>query len=326
MTGTNNRQFGDGNGVPKDSTDAFQVPADGLLYLSEIVERCEDLIHHHIWSGIHISRLKRWLANFKTDKEKYFAACVLDALIYRSQDQTIALIKQLFQRILPDLARLDPIPDGPTSDWTPSLKKGSYKPDPGVRLVTVVRQTDPPTKSAYIIARFMKQYLSIDEAWIIKPWDMQRHFDCGIKVFVFIDDFLGTGDQFIELIGSESLQQLLRIAYCAYVPLAAHVIGITALRNAYPDLRVRTVERLDSTHSLFNASCTCFEDSTNNREIARFFYYDLLRIKGINIEGPNRRGYGHLELAYSFSHATPDNCLPILWWKKNPAWNPLFDR
>lgn len=85
---------------------AFKLPRDGKIYIDQIVERCTSLIQCGIWGDMHPSHLRRWMKNFTTDEEKYFAACVLDSLIYRSKSQTIALIRQLFQRALPDLTRL----------------------------------------------------------------------------------------------------------------------------------------------------------------------------------------------------------------------------
>jgi hypothetical protein len=36
-------------------------------------------------------------------------------------------------------------------------------------------------------------------------------------------------------------------------------------------------------------------------------------------------GYGDLGLSYAFSHATPNNTLPIFWYSSN-KWTPLLDR
>lgn len=299
----------------------FHIPKDGQTYVSDIVDRCEELIHRDIWSGLHIQRLRKWISNFLTDEERYFAACVLDSLIFRSKDQTLALIKQLFQRVIPDLARLDPTPIRPISDWQQCLRDENSD----VRIVAAVKKRDPPTKSAHIVARLMKQYFFISEHNIIKPWEVEGCATIGIKVFLLIDDFLGTGDQIIELIKEEQLENSFSSIYIAYIPLVAHKDGINKLCAAFPALRVKGVEILDDSHSLFHDECSCFKDEMNTPESVKEFYYDLLKRKNIDIEGPDRRGYGHLEIAYVFEHAVPDNCLPILWWNSG-GWFPLFSR
>lgn len=125
------------------STTSFQLPRDGLTYIQEISARCRNLIDRDIWKDLDVARFRRWLANFKTNEEKYFAACVLDNLMYRSKDQTLALIKQMLQRILPDLMRLDPPSVSTPVDWATALAMPARSGDPGVRLVTAVTQSDP---------------------------------------------------------------------------------------------------------------------------------------------------------------------------------------
>lgn len=303
----------------------FKIPQDGHIYINGIIDRCENLIHHDIWHGIHPIKLRKWLSNFNTEEERYFAACVLDNLIYRSEDQTIAMMKHLLQRTLSDLNRTDPMPLSPEINFEQTLKR-TFPIDPKIRLVTVLRRADPHSKSSPTIARFMKRKLFVDENWIIKPWEIKEKIKEGIKVFLFIDDFLGTGDQFEKFFIAEMSYALLENAYFAYVPLTAHLKGIESLQNIYPNLRVTAVEIIDNTHSLFHPESLCFQDGINSPKSAKNFYYSLLNSKNISIYGPERRGYGSFELAYAFSHAVPDNCLPILWWSDEENWYPLFDR
>lgn len=140
----------------------FRVPRDGKIYIDQILDRCISLIQCGIWGDFHPSRLRLWMSNFTTDEEKYFAACVLDSLIYRSKNQTLALIRQLFQRTLPDSTRLDPSPIGHIEDWQFLLRSKSPKGDPSIRLVAAVTSDDPPGKSAHVMARYMMQDLSLD--------------------------------------------------------------------------------------------------------------------------------------------------------------------
>jgi hypothetical protein len=260
------------------------------------------------------------MKNFSTDEEKYFAACVLDSMIYRSKDQTVALIRQLFQRALPDLTRLEAGAVKHIEDWQELLHNQPLRSYPRVRLVAAVTSKSPPTKSAYVIARYMMQDLSIPERWIINPWEAMSHATAGANLFIFVDDFLGTGDQFERLVRKEKLASFFSSNYVVYAPLVAHTKGVQYLQSRYKNLRVCPVELLDDTYGLFHNDSATFDDQTNNSVSAKKFYYDFLKKKKMSV--PARRGFGHLELAYAFAHATPDNCLPILWWRK--GWQPLF--
>src|SRR6266852_4335671 len=96
---------------------SFLVPKDGEIFIELVLERCQNLIYSGIWDGITPDRLDTWMANFISETERYFGACVLDALIYRSEKQTFALMEQLFQRTLPDLIRRRPPPGALGKSW-----------------------------------------------------------------------------------------------------------------------------------------------------------------------------------------------------------------
>jgi hypothetical protein len=307
----------------KNRSSAFQLPPDARTYIQAILERCNQLILCGVWGDLDILRLNAWLNNFQTEPERYFAACVLDNLIYRSKKQTIAMLEQLFQRVIPDLTRLDPTPIGSIDNLLQDLKKA--RPDPGVRLVAAVKRQDPRTKSANEIARFIKRYFGVSEKLIIDPSQIRACAQRGIKVFVFVDDFLGTGYQFSELLKEEMLDgSFMSSVYVVYSPLVCHQAGRTRLGGLVPKLRVRSVEELDDSHGLFNRMSPCFVDGCNTHTSAKAFYYQLLRKKGLRLR--RQMGYGQLELAYAFEHATPNNSLPILWYDGNSDWTPLFCR
>src|SRR5690242_2226104 len=111
---------------------SFRLPHFAEPYIEKIHDRVEGLIAHGIWDGITTVKLRGWLANFKTPIDRYFSACLLDYLIYRSDRQTVALAKQALQRSLPDIQRTNPSGTGISADWLPRLHRDSGS-DPGVR-------------------------------------------------------------------------------------------------------------------------------------------------------------------------------------------------
>jgi hypothetical protein len=305
---------------------SFKVPEDGQTYISKIIERCDDLIFHGVWDGISQIKLNKWLANFDTDEEMYFAACLLDFLIYRSEPQTLAMIEQLFTRILPDLHIKYPMPIEPIDDWITHLSRTNPYFEPGLRFVAVVKHGDHPGKSGDIIARDFKRKFNINQRLLIDATQVVDCYRNGVHCFIFIDDFLGTGDQFKEVIESQNIHYILPYVYTAYTPLTAHITGVQAIERNFPSVYVSPVETLTAAYSVFNDACHCFVDGTNDAASAKKFYCELLKRKGIEQQGANRLGYGGLELAYVFNHAVPDNCLPLFWWYATPDFNPLFDR
>jgi hypothetical protein len=302
--------------------DTFRLPRDGSIYADKIFSRCRDLISYHFWSGMPQHRLDAWIANFRTPEERYFAARVLDALIYRSDDQTLALLRELITRVIPDYARIHGLPPQLQDMY---LKLRSPSMDPGIRIVPVLPPGAAPTKSGVILARHLKRALKIKENWIIHPDTVPAAISDGHTI-IFVDDFLGTGDQFTKFLKATKLVPVASSTCFIYGCLAAHEEGIGFLRKECPSVHVATVEKLDDSHALFHNSAGSFPDGINSVDCAKEFYYQLLDDRGFGIIGPNRRGFGHLEIVYAFEHSVPDNSLPILWWDHSSQWQHLFDR
>ena len=244
----------------------FTVPSSGGAYIEQILERSEALIATGIWAGLTSNRLRTWWKNFSTPEEKYFGACVLDSLVFRSRDQTIALMTQLFQRSLPDLSRKALPTLGFQDNWMEAL---SGVADPEIRLVVVIKPHDNPTKSGPILARMYRRHLKIHPDWIIWPWRMNDPANSNVKSFVFIDDFVGTGEQFCEFTEHFKIDGLFGSRYCIYAPLVAHIEGIKEISMKYPKLNLCTVEELDYTYGLFKPESPCFDDGTNSPAIAK---------------------------------------------------------
>jgi hypothetical protein len=301
--------------------DVFRIPKDGPTYIEQVRNRCHDLIQCGIWTGLHVQKLNQWWSNFKTDTEQYFAACLLDNVIYRSTDQTLALMRQLIQRVLPDHGR---VTNG-IINWQERLNATLY--DPGVRIIPVIPPKSPQGKSAYVILRHFEKRLGINKKILARPEEIPTLLAQGIETIVFIDDLLGTGTQFVTEFAIHYALGLPKYhTKLIYAPLVAHDEGINNIQTSFPHISIASAEILGRTHALFGAQGRAFNDGINTPQSAWNFYADILKTRNINLDSSSLRGFGELELAFFFEHAAPDNCLPIFWWNSSPNWKPLFYR
>ena len=305
----------------------FTIPKDGEIFISMILQRCEHLIGSGIWHGISSNRLDTWFNNFKTNDERYFAACLLDALIYRSEEQTVALMKHLFQKVLPDFGRAHAAKWSLPDDWMGAFRATALSRDPRIRIVPVIRWRDPPTKSGPLLARLYRRHLGFNDAWMIWPWQIDHCKGRGVSAFLFIDDFMGTGEQFLKFAKQFAIMQRLNGVFAAYAPLVAHEDGVKAVESEMPDVHTCAVEVLNSKYDLFADNSVWFRDvgETNSPQSARSFYERLIRSRSLPIPPKYSTGHGKLAIAYAFRHATPNNCLPV-FWIRNSNWKSLLER
>jgi hypothetical protein len=223
------------------------LPKDWKIYKHAIIDRCRDLIDLKLWNGITHNKLDVWLRNFNTEEEKYFSACILDSIVYRCNAQTYSLIHQLLYKNINNVFRLSEqlelqcFPDNMISNQI----------DPLVRFVPVITKYDPGTKSANEILRFMKRHFYISEEWIIPPWEIYNHLSQGVKAFIFIDDFLGTGSQFDDICIYENLLPIINKDLVVYAPLVAHEVGVNFLKTNYINLKITCAEYMSKDHNSF---------------------------------------------------------------------------
>jgi hypothetical protein len=162
---------------------------------------------------------------------------------------------------------------------------------------------------------------------MIWPSQVDREIRRGVRTFLFVDDFLGTGFQFHKFAQSNHLEEKLtqpEVTFI-YAPLIAFYKGIDRLKHKLPRLLVSFAEELDDSYCLFSHNARYFNDGTNSSYIARVFYSEFLRARGITSLGKFTFGYARLGLAIAFNHATPNASLP-LFWVDHQHLRPLFLR
>lgn len=286
---------------------AFQCPPNAEIYFEQVVKRCRGYLRLHLWE-IEQPTLDGWLTNFSTLEERYLAARLLDKAIFRSESQIRAMIVQLLQRTLADALAA---PNEFGEDWQAVLK--SEEKDPRLRLVPVIRDTDSPAKSGPLVARLFRRLGEVSDDWMVWPWLMQGEIDKGNKI-VLIDDFIGSGQQFINFANRFLLHQVC-LGQLIYSPLVAHEQGLITIRETLPNIRVVPGEVLTANYSTLQESSEPF-DSHNSQSSARQFYKTYWNRKNIQISKSLLFGWEELSLVFAFNHGSPNATLPLFWMNR----------
>jgi uracil phosphoribosyltransferase len=294
----------------------FLLPRDSYTFVEQVFDRSESLIQAQIWAGLSSDRLRRWRKNFVDAQDQYFAACVLDSLLYRSNEQTLALMQHLWTRKLTGIQWSRQHSAG--DSWLTYLRGAR---DMGIRVVPAV-DDGQVAKSGHVVARMLEKKLHVRSRYVRAAQFIRADAP---RIVVFVDDLLGGGTQFEGLLRTHQLETLLESATVIYAPLVAHTRGIARLRTTFPTLQIVAAEILDETHVLLGPESVAFSDGANTMANVRRFYYgmldrfDLVRMPPIN-------GVEHLGIALAFEHAAPNNSMEILWRRGHSRWQPLFDR
>jgi hypothetical protein len=301
----------------------FKAPRGSSQYIENVISRVNSIVDVGIWD-IDKSRVTGWLAQFRTVDERYFAACLLDSLIYRSQQQFLACTRALFRGPL-RWACGGKLPGISDLDLLHALQSET---DRGIRLVPVIRDSDPPTKSGPLVLRYIKRALDLQADWMIWPWNVQNVIESNklVHTIVFVDDFLGSGSQFTQFITKQRLPLHNTSVQWIYAPIFGHKAGIKFVSEAHQGVNLVPMERLDETHGFFHENqWKLLSDGAVSNNDAMDFYADFMKRRSIDTRETSIFGFGDLGLCFGCKHGTPDNSLPILW-AQSANWSCLLER
>ena len=287
--------------------------------MSSVEVESRKLIDLGFWP-IQQSRFEGWYRQFCGLEERFFAASVLNQLVLRTPKQFESGLGSLFRgavssEIFPefdDLALAD---------------KLASRDDPRIRLVPVICEADPPTKSGPLVLRRLQRILRVYSKWMVWPWQAARLIDEGkVDHIIFVDDFLGSGKQFEKFADQWEFSGRKAGAKYVYAPVTSHITGIEHIGENLSYVRVVTAERLSRADQFFSEDVwTTIGQGSTTAADAKDWYLNFARRKELDPRSVGCLGVGDLALTFGFSHSTPNNSLPLLWCEST-QWQPLLER
>ena len=147
------------------------------------------------------------------------------------------------------------------------------------------------------------------------------------KVIIFVDDIIGSGEQFIDfterfLLVSNQIQDRFTNSRIIYFTPVATEHGIKEISNYFRDIielyHGKLVKKIfDENNDIWKKSTILPSDKIE--EIC------LKYGKRLNIDNEHLLGHRNSQLLIAFQDHTPDNTIPLLWHKTSD-WNRLLER
>ena len=305
----------------------MHLPETHETYSNLILKRSRQYISYGFWNGIEQANLLRWYKNFSRPEHSFLAALMLDNLVYRSNKQIQALLAHFLGISLPGIywkfsgRRL-------TGDEM-LLGLRNTDTEPKIRFLPSLSNTDPEHKSGQFIVRVLKKYFGIKSFRLLKVDDFEKSYDSE-TLFVFLDDFAGTGEQFIANLYEfrEFFRStIMSASNIIFHPLMVHRVAVQNIGLEVPSVPVHWVELLDSKNSFLatdSTACANLIAIGNELQDIKAEYLRILDHFGIVSDEPF--GYGDLCLLLAFEDSSPDNASPLLWFQDCPQFHPLFNR
>jgi hypothetical protein len=291
------------------------------VYVKDVLARCEALKRAGMWLSEPTIRPRAWIENFD-DVDKILAAQLLERFVFYNQKLTDSLLTTSFYSVADGLKK------GPTAPTREQLLQAL----PNAVFTPVSGEIPNPTDSGYFLCRRTRQVLSVDEAQI-KNTNDALNAAAGGQPVVFVDDFIGSGDQFLTTwqdnstgASFETIQS--QVGFVAiYLSLVGIEMGIANIGNQAPSVAVCVTHKIDNRGTLWGLQAS---NPSLHSQIHALLkkYTPRLTPQDAYMRQQNylMYGYKHRGLFFAFEHSVPDATLPIFWCRGTNRWEPLIER
>jgi hypothetical protein len=294
-----------------------------------VLEKCAYFAEVGLWERDAVMPVVRWIENFD-ENDRPYAVHLLNAFLYFSREMTDALLLGAVADLSRRVARVDDQFERAAAQWNDFLDS--------VLITYPTGEVPSATDSGYAFARKARQVLELPEERILAPEEViSAIVRLGPRPVLFLDDFLGTGNQFMETwkrdynLGAsfESFERLARkIGFKAYyVPLFAAELGVSRIAREAPDVTVAPAHSLDASYSALDVNSFVWPE-----DLAPAAPEALERVSlaaGLPDNGGRTpddwRGFAKLALTVAFEHSVPDATLRLFYWTSD-EWTPLVRR
>lgn len=298
----------------------MQLPDNWVFFKSAVLSKVQVYCDTGIWP-FKYERFTAWLSNFDTSEDEYVALHLIDSLIVKSHDMAKSgyarlIHGELRQHLIAE-KKINPIS---IPVWKEKLKSGGFN---SILRFSAVRTHLDEGESGSLIFRLLSDEIDTNRYSLAKCTKNP-------KIIVLVDDFLGSGRQFIdEFSPSFQLKEKMNTSSIIYCPLIAFSKGIDALKKSLPGLTVIPSETLDESDGIFSGG---FDSKFRNDQVNTVGevqdHFLSMKIKyGANM--PYWLGHEDVNLPLAFEWGCPNQTPSILWMrhsKKRDDWTSLFSR
>lgn len=287
-----------------------EMNSDILIEMIDIEQR---MLKESNRIGIEKHKIQKWLNNFYREEQE-FAIRLIEHIRYINEDSLVEICRDLYIKLLENTKR--------------NLED--------FRFITFGKETKSEKMIAYHFALKATKG-GIPEELFIDVYNESFKFPTE-KTIVYVDDVIGTGDQFLSNWTQFHIYALARnkIMYQKFIetndfislPLFTTKNGKKEVEEYSPFTVINLKHHiLDETNMSLRIEAKIY----NKHELSKV--ERIFRRYGQKLYPDHPLGYGNYGLLLSFSYNTPNNTLPVIWQnspseqcKSDITWYPIFPR
>lgn len=295
----------------------------GKELVDYVIHKCDVMTKARLWPSVQKLRSRAWINNFDQE-DKYFAALLLDNFIFCNEQTVDSFLVSSWQSVG------DAIPKGPHSPKSQELIDALDN----VIFTPVEGEKPNRTDSGNLMCRKARQILDIPSELILEPEKAIEHVKQG-KNIVFLDDFVGSGDQFLETWKRKYTNGVsFASAYQSndytviYLNLVCTRSGVNNIYAKLPHAAICPAHILENDLTIQGMMSRGVLDEKSTINFLKKYASRLNPKEPYMHNGADYLLYGYKKrgLLVGFEHSIPDATLPIFWSPGSNNWEPLIER
>jgi len=304
------------------------LPEGWEAFYTGVCDRTKALTKGGIWNN-DASTMLAWLANFQDDKQRYLAAHILDRLTFRTEKMTESAFRMYLSSTFREFCQNAKNPIGSNvEDWLSGLRTPRCPWTEKIKLCSVSKAGEHGESGSHMIRILTGSVFSEDHVFSVDTEKL-----CNIKgyIILIVDDFMGSGDQFIKFAEHHKLDVAAKHNHIVYAPSVAYYKGLENLATSKYKVKITPLEVVSKNERFFShePNARFVGDDVNSEADVLKVYNDMRNLcTEFRTSGSKRYWLGRdtASLCVGFQWGCPNQSLGLMWLDGNTDWQRLVRR
>lgn len=302
----------------------MNLPEGWEGFYQDVCNKVKTLSSCGIWK-ISSATALAWLGNFQESEHKYIAAHILDRVTYRSEKMIEAAYKSFLISTFREHIKTHKASSNYSIDeWLKLLRSHPRNEHSNIKLCSVSKLGDNGDSGSQVI-RLLTGELFHQNRMISPEKEPLR--DLEGQIILIVDDFVGSGDQFISFAEETGLRQACKNNHIIYAPAIGYYKGLEKITKADFGISLSPLEILKNSERFFThepGAAFCGDNINTEAEVAEC-YRQMLKLSPSFNRGA-WFGRDNESLCVIFQWGCPNQSLGIIWYEGGSDWKKLARR
>lgn len=300
-----------------------------ILTREPLLSRTQYFVDVNLWPFSKHFNPQGWLANF-SDQDQEHAMHMLNMFCYFPDWMVEKMFLASFQSLSRQAISKTQSFLSARVEWRRLVNTSLF--------IRVTGENPSDADSGHLFVRLARDKIGIDESRIVSPEKgLQALFNAPTTPIVFVDDFVGSGQQFVrtwqrkytlpghtQQMSFEDVSTVTRASALYYCSVLCTEFGKQNIVSKCPRVLLSPAHVISNQYNLLHPECLLWPDGLKPTAVEVIERNSKrVGIPDLNGQVGDWRGFNKLGLAVGFEHGIPDATLPIFTWDKN-GWTPLL--